>query len=521
MKLPIRQIAIAATIALTLPAAAQSCTGDIVANGIVNGADLGVLLSYWGPRTSDPFSVASDINGDGIINGGDLGLVLSNWGPCPALISGITPTEGCFVGGTTITITGSYLGTATAVMLGGVPATNVTVNSPTTVTATTPAGILGPATVLVTTAAGTYTAPQPFTYMPASVSSIVPNQGLATGGTLVTISGAYLGLTTSITIGGSPCTNVTVVNATTVTAVTPVGTVGNADVVITGGKGPITVPSGFQYFAASVPSWATLFESEPDPTVVTDPWLRAAISATGLPWRVRDRGTGIEMLLVPPGTFQMGCVMGSNSNPCMDTELPVHLVTLTEAFYLGRFEVTQAQWTERMGSNPSSFQAHADSFSRPVDSVSWTTIQGYLSVTGLRLPTEAEWEFACRAGTETPFYNGSTEDGALQALAWVWGNSGYQTHAVGGKVSNHFGLHDMLGNVWEYVNDCLDTYPSTAQTDPAGPGSGSPTCLHVVRGGSWASNVRGRWPPVRSSLREGRLPQHQSGELGFRVARNP
>ena len=82
MKLPIRQVAIAVALALTLPAAAQSCTGDIFANGVVNGADLGAMLSYWGPSTSDPFSVASDINGDGVINGGDLGALLANWGRC-------------------------------------------------------------------------------------------------------------------------------------------------------------------------------------------------------------------------------------------------------------------------------------------------------------------------------------------------------------------------------------------------------------------------------------------------------
>jgi formylglycine-generating enzyme required for sulfatase activity len=511
MKLPIRQLAIATALALTLPATAQSCTGDIFANGIVNGADLGAMLSYWGPRTADPFSVASDINGDGIINGGDLGLLLSNWGPCPASISGLTPTEGCFVGGTTITVTGAYLGTATEVTIGGMPATNVTANSPTTVTATTPAGILGPATVLVTTAAGTYTAPQTFTYMPASVSSITPNEGITTGGSQITITGAYLALTTGVAIGGTPCTSVTVVNATTVTALTPAGTLGNADVVITGGKGTITVVGGYRYMSV-VPSWATLVEANPDPAVVTDATLRAAISASGLAWRVRDTATQMEMLLVPPGTFTMGCT-ASNQYGCNSDENPTHSVTLTQAFYLGRYEVTQGQWVARMGSNPSYFQGYSDSAYRPVERVSWNAIQSFLSATGMRLPSEAEWEYAYRAGTTTAFNNGSSDDATVGTIAWYNENSGSQTHAVGGKAANALGLHDMAGNVLEGVNDWYAGYSSGAQTNPLGPVSGT---YRVLRGGSWSRDTNN----VRSSYRYNytTIPWNN---LGFRVARNP
>ncbi|MCX5640639.1 MAG: IPT/TIG domain-containing protein [Planctomycetota bacterium] len=391
----VRHFTAVLALAVAMPAAAQSCTGDILADGVINGADLGAMLSYWGPRTTAPFSVASDINGDGVINGGDLGALLSNWGPCPASISGVTPTEGCFVGGTVITITGSYLGTASEVTVGGVLATIVTVNSPTTVTATTPAGILGPVAVRVTTAAGTYTAPQTFTYMPASVSSIVPNAGATAGGSQITITGAYLALTTGVSIGGTPCTGVTVVNATTVTAMTPAGTLGNADVVITGGKGTITVVGGYRYVSIVVPSWATLVEAQPNPAVVTDSTLRAAITASGMAWRVRDTATQMEMLLVPAGTFTMGCT-ASNQYGCISDENPTHSVTLTQAFYLGRYEVTEGQWVARMGRNPSYFQGQSDSASRPVEQVSWNTIQGYLSVTGMRLPSEAEWEYACR-----------------------------------------------------------------------------------------------------------------------------
>ena len=517
MNLPIRQLAIAVALALTLPATAQSCTGDIFANGIVDGADLGAMLSYWGPRTSDPFSLASDINSDGIINGGDLGLLLYNWGPCSASISGITPTEGCFVGGTPITITGSNLGTATAVTVGGVPATNVTVNSPTTVTAITPAGVLGPAAVLVTTAAGTYTAPQTFTYMPASVSSITPNEGITTGGSQITITGAYLALTTGVTIGGTPCTGVTVVNATTVTALTPAGTLGNADVVITGGKGTITVVGGYRYMSVVVPSWATLVEETPDPAVVTDVTLRAAITTSGMAWRVRDTATQMEMLLVPAGAFTMGCT-ASNLYGCNGDENPTHSVNLTQAFYMGRYEVTQSQWVAKMGWNPSGFQgaSYPDAANRPVEGLFWNNVEGYLSATGMRVPSEAEWEYACRAGTTTAFNNGSSDDATVGNIAWYSGNSESQTHVVGGKAANALGLHDMSGNVYEWVNDRYAGYSSGAQTNPLGPVGG---IERVLRGGSWLESTSF----VRSSYRFFYYVggYEQTRGFGFRVARNP
>jgi formylglycine-generating enzyme required for sulfatase activity len=265
--------------------------------------------------------------------------------------------------------------------------------------------------------------------------------------------------------------------------------------------------------ACPAPAWGTVLESQPDPTVVTDANLRAAIQSTGLPWRVRDNGTGIEMLLVPPGTFQMGCIMGSNQYGCYSWEQPVHQVTLTNAFYLGRYEVTQSQWVARMGSNPSSFQGQSDSPNRPVEQVSWNTIQGYLNATGFRLPTEAEWEYACRAGTQTPFYNGSTDDSTVGALAWYALNSGSHTHAIGGKRANAFGFHDMLGNVWEWVSDWYGGYPADAQTNPAGPAS-APT--RVVRGGSWSNS-----DDVRSSYRFNGSPTNSFYNFGFRVARNP
>ncbi len=261
---------------------------------------------------------------------------------------------------------------------------------------------------------------------------------------------------------------------------------------------------------------AEVLRQDPDPLVVTDTAALARMVATKLPWKVRDRKTGIVMLLCPPGEFMMGSSKGEPD----ETE---HHVSLTKAFYLGETEVTQAQWTARMGSNPSYFQppntATADT-NRPVEQVSWSTIQEFLAATGMRLPTEAEWEYACRAGTSTPFHsgpgfpNGTTQDGLVSQIAWFNSNGGGITHAVGGKAANAFGLHDMLGNVWEWVNDWYGDYGSAAQTNPAGPGGGSG---RVLRGGAWSNRANF----VRSSYRSVITPDNTYFNIGFRVARAP
>ena len=273
----------------------------------------------------------------------------------------------------------------------------------------------------------------------------------------------------------------------------------------------------------TIPSWATLLEAQPDPAVVTNATLRAAISASGLAWRVRDTATQMEMMLVPPGTFTMGCT-ASNQYVCDGdgVENPTHSVTFTQSFYMGRYELTQGQWVAKMGSKPSWFQgaSYPDAANRPVEQVSWNTIQGYLSATGMRLPSEAEWEYAYRAGTTTAFHsmpgypNGTNDDNQVGTIAWYGSNSGSQTHAVGGKAANALGLHDMAGNVKEWVNDWIEGYSSGAQTNPLGPVSGS---FRVFRGGSWG-NVTGN---VRSSDRGGNSPDEPNYRIGFRVARNP
>jgi formylglycine-generating enzyme required for sulfatase activity len=474
---------------------------------------------------------SGDINGDGRVDGFDLSVVLSQWGNCSANIASVSPSQGSVLGGTVITITGSGLASTSAVRVGGALCTNLQVLSPTQVRATTPAGAAGQAAIEVTTPGGTSLAPSPFTYVLQSVSAIVPSSGLYQGGTPITINGQFLAGTTSVMIGGVPATNVVAVNSTTVTAVTPAGSVGAADVVVTGAKGTVTVPGGFTYLSVIVPQWATLLEAQPDPAIVTSASLRAAIAATGFAWRVRDNLTQIEMVLIPPGTFNMGC-SPSNQWGCNNpNESPVHTVTLTNAFYMGRYEVTQAQWTGVMGLNPSFFQesnGYTNSANRPVDQVPWTAIEWFAAITQLRLPTEAEWEYAYRAGTNTAFHGwpaqtaGTNDDTQVGNIAWFADNSGtpgtplWATRPVGLKAGNALGLHDMSGNVYEWVSDWYSPnyYATSPQVNPTGPLTGLD---RVIRGGGLNETTNG----LRSSARGGYRPADTTAVFGFRVARNP
>jgi formylglycine-generating enzyme required for sulfatase activity len=249
--------------------------------------------------------------------------------------------------------------------------------------------------------------------------------------------------------------------------------------------------------------WAVVLVSAPNPSIITDTSIGERISATGLPWRVKDRTTGIEMVLIPPGKYMRGASAGDSE--AFDNERPFHEVVITKAFYIGVYEVTQGEWQELMGSNPSRFKGDP----LPVDSVSWEHTREFLSKSnGLRLPTEGEWEYACRGGTTGPRH------GALDAVGWYEGNSGRKSHPVGGKQANDFGLHDMLGNVYEWCSDWYGSYSSTGQTDPSGPSSGS---NRVCRGGSW---YVGDWG-CRASYRCYLAPADRHFGLGFRVARNP
>lgn len=273
----------------------------------------------------------------------------------------------------------------------------------------------------------------------------------------------------------------------------------------------------------ATPGWATLVEAAPNPAVVTNPSIRQAMAATGWAWRVRHTATQIEMVLIPPGSFTRGC-SPSQQSACVSWESPVHDVTLTQPFYLARCEVTQSQWTAIMGTNPSARQSYPDSPHRPVESVSWELIDAFNISTGLRLPTEAEWEYAYRARTTTAlhampgFPDGTNDDSHAGVIAWWSGNSTavpqHGPQVVGQKAANGFGVHDMAGNVFEWVGDWYAEYPGFPMEDPTGPSFGG---ARVMRGGSWAN------PPsnLRASFRLYAPPAWNFEWVGFRVARSP
>ena len=195
-----------------------------------------------------------------------------------------------------------------------------------------------------------------------------------------------------------------------------------------------------------------------------------------------------------------------------------HQVTLTKDYYIQTTPVTQGQWKAVMGNNPSEFKNCGDSC--PVENVSWNDVQEFIkklnkneATTKYRLTTEAEWEYACRAGSEAEFCFGDDEE-LLADYGWHEENSDYETHPVGQKKPNDWGLYDMHGNVWEWCQDWYGHYPSEPVTDPRGPSSGS---FRVFRGGGWY-NVAHR---CRSANRNRSFPASRHGPLGFRLARTP
>jgi formylglycine-generating enzyme required for sulfatase activity len=227
-------------------------------------------------------------------------------------------------------------------------------------------------------------------------------------------------------------------------------------------------------------------------------------------------GIGMEFVLIPAGSFQMGA--DRNFEEASDDETPQHRVTISRPFYLGKTEVTQAQWTAVMGNNPSKFKGRTN----PVEQVSWDDVQEFIrrlnrkeGTDKYRLPTEAEWEYAARAGT-TSAYSFGDDASYLGRYAWYDGNSGDRPHPVGQKPPNAWGLHDMHGNVWEWVQDWYDGnyYGRSPSTDPRGPSSGS---SRVYRGGSWIYDAA----YCRSANRYSYWPDYRYDNLGFRLALSP
>jgi formylglycine-generating enzyme required for sulfatase activity len=232
---------------------------------------------------------------------------------------------------------------------------------------------------------------------------------------------------------------------------------------------------------------------------------------------------GMEFVLIPAGSFTMGA--DKNFEKALDSETPQHRVTISKPFYLGKYEVTQAQWEMVMGNNPSEFKGR----SNPVEQVSWNDAQVFIQHLNrqeghnrYRLPTEAEWELAARGGTDTMFFfmkdPQTWEDASrkLDAYAWFGGNSGRTTHPVGEKKPNPYGLHDVYGNVWEWVQDWYGDLPQDREiVDYHGPSDGS---YRGSRGGCWAD---GSAEDCRSDGRGGSPPDDRNCGIGFRLALSP
>ena len=245
--------------------------------------------------------------------------------------------------------------------------------------------------------------------------------------------------------------------------------------------------------------------------------------------RARAAINEMEFVRILAGSFQMGSV----GVLAQRDERPVTTVRISKPYFLGKYEVTQGQWEAVMGTNPSHFADCGEDC--PVEDVAWSMVQSYLRQvnelereTGYeyRLPTEAEWEYAARAGTETHTHAGNLADpdgvdANLGRVAWYDRNSGGRTHPVGVKEPNEFGLHDLLGNVSEWVQDRKGRYLGGTISDPLGPGSGEGQYrwdeLRVHRGGSFRDEARG----FRSADRSDRVHNRGEIDLGFRIVRTP
>jgi formylglycine-generating enzyme required for sulfatase activity len=230
---------------------------------------------------------------------------------------------------------------------------------------------------------------------------------------------------------------------------------------------------------------------------------------------------GMKLVLIPKGTFMMGSPIEEEG---AENDEEQHQVTIGKDYYLGVTEVTQGQYEKVMGTNPSYFQKRvirkSDSSMYPVEQVSWEdAVEFCKKLSDLpeekkagrvyRLPTEAEWEYACRAGSKAAYSFGANSK-TLGDYAWFGENSGGQ-NLVGEKKANAWGLYDMHGNVWEWCSDWYGVYPKGSVSDPSGPSEGS---VRVNRGGSWF-NVAAF---CRSAYRYRNAPSYRSLNVGFRVA---
>lgn len=247
-------------------------------------------------------------------------------------------------------------------------------------------------------------------------------------------------------------------------------------------------------------------------------------AGTGPLVREFSNSIGMKLVLVPKGDFAMGSRGG---NPNADLDERQHAVRITRDYFIGAFEVTQAQFERVMGRNPSVFQGTqlpGDSGNHPVESVSWIdAVEFCRRLSELpeekaarrvyRLPTEAEWEYACRAGSPGEYAFGDQVE-LLDEYCWYATNSGGRTHPVGEKKPNAWGLHDMHGNAWEWVADWYEPHSGRAAIDPTGPRRGTD---RVYRGGGWQYSA----PYCRSANRTATRPDFEGFDflsISFRVA---
>lgn len=263
--------------------------------------------------------------------------------------------------------------------------------------------------------------------------------------------------------------------------------------------------------------------------VLTVPVLAVVLIAAAVAWwvavpttakektaeqpQVITNSIGMEMVAIPGGSFVMGSEPGDG---VPREELPPHEVSVAP-FYLGKYEVTQAEWQAVMGKNPSAYP-HPQ---RPVDKVTWEEAAAFVTrlnqlenTSRYRLPSEAEWEYAARAGSRTPWFFGNDVAG-LERFAWINKSGDMGTRPVGRGAPNPWGLHDIYGNVWEWVQDCWhDSYAGAPQA--SGVWSGGDCSLRMLRGGGWNS------PPAfaRSAVRGSLTPFLQDTASGLRIARS-
>jgi len=255
-------------------------------------------------------------------------------------------------------------------------------------------------------------------------------------------------------------------------------------------------------------------------------WADKSAPATGQRfYRAVVFAAPTNMVFIPPGTFRMGSP--TNEVDRWDNEGPQTAVTISRGGWMGKYEVTQGEYVALRGSNPSFFTGDTN---RPVERVTWyeaaafcaaltdrERAAGRIATNSLyRLPTEAEWEYACRAWTSDRRFSYGDDPGytSLTDYAWYGDNSGGTTHPVGQKLPNPWGLYDMHGNVREWCEDWFDTYVGGIAVDPQGPATGSD---HLIRGGTWDNNAR----DCRSANRDSAPPGNDNDNFGFRVLLAP